>query len=233
MTGKEFARKIFSPIIWLNLLGMALVIVLAFLGLNWWMKSYTRHGEGIDVPNVKGMLISDAKIELGGMELECIITDSTYNESLAPGIVLEQTPGVGSRVKAGRPIYVTISTRNEPTLPIPDRIIENCSMREAEARLRSYGFTVGNPEYRSGQKDWVLGIKCNGRNVTAGERVPVSATIVLVVGNDDMEVDENEQVYDDTNWENEYDSGAASTGGTYQDADPFGEPFSGEEEEIF
>lgn len=202
MTGKEFAHKVFSPIVWLNILGMVFVTVLLGLGTIWWMKSYTHHGEGVDVPNVKGKLISDAQIELAGLELGYVVTDSSYDARLAPGIVIEQTPGPGSRVKAGREIYLTINAKNEPTLPIPN-IIDNCSVREAEAKLMALGFKIGPCQYVEGQKDWVLGVKCKGRSVMVGERVPINTPIVLVVGNSEMELDENENAYDD--WTNATD----------------------------
>lgn len=201
MTGKEFIRKVFSPIIWINLLGMLLVITLVSLGAVMWMKDYTHHGEGIDVPNVKGKLISDAEFELREMQLDAIVIDSTYDKRLAAGIVIDQTPGSGSRVKEGREIYLTINAKSEPTLPIPN-IIDNCSVREAEAKLQALGFKLGPIQYVEGTKDWVLGIRCKGRSVNTGDRVPINTPITLVVGNSEMEYDENEMVIDD-NWNNE------------------------------
>ena len=203
MTGKEFIRKVFSPIIWINLLGMLLVITLVSLGAVMWMKDYTHQGVGIDVPIVKGKLISYAEFELREMQLDAIVIDSTYDKRLAAGIVIDQTPGSGSRVKEGREIYLTINAKSEPTLPIPN-IIDNCSVREAEAKLQALGFKLGPIQYVEGTKDWVLGIRCKGRSVNTGDRVPINTPITLVVGNSEMEFDENEMVIDD-NWNNEAD----------------------------
>ena len=211
MTGKEFVRKIFSPIIWLNLLGMAVLVGIVAFATVWWMKDYTRHGVGVTVPSLKGKLISDAMIELTNLQLEGVVIDSTYSKKLAPGIVLDQTPGPGSYVKAGRQIYITINAKTEPTLPIPN-IIENCSVREAEAKLQALGFRLGPCEYIEGQKDWVLGVKCRGRNIHAGERVPLTTPITLVVGNSEIEVDENGVEYEnamgeEASWMNENEEG--------------------------
>ncbi|MBQ0020290.1 MAG: PASTA domain-containing protein [Bacteroidales bacterium] len=212
MTGKEFLGKIFSPIIWLNLLAMVVVVGLISLLTVWWMNSYTRHGEGVEVPNVKGKLISDAEIELKELDLEGIVIDSSYNKRLAPGLIIDQTPGPGVHVKPGRQIYITINAKSEPTLPIPN-IIDNCSMREAEAKLMALGFKVGPCQYIEGQKDWVFGVKCRGRNVAIGERVPLSVPITLVVGNSEVEVDENGNTYEE-NWFNETEEGDVPIGGT-------------------
>ena len=56
-------------------------------------------------------------------------------------------------------------------------------MREAQDRLRQLGFRLGPVEYKEGDKDWVYGVKCKGRTVMAGERVPTDAVITLIVGN--------------------------------------------------
>lgn len=188
--------------VWLNLLGMVMLVLVVCLGTLWWMESYTRHGEGIDVPNVKGKLMSDAQFELKEMELDAVVIDSVYNKKLAPGIVLDQTPGPGSRVKAGREIFLTVNAKTVPTLPLPN-IINNCSAREAEAQLTALGLKIGPYEYVPGDKDWVLGVKCRGRNVYYGDRVPTETPITLVVGNNEIERNENEIVYDD--WSNPED----------------------------
>lgn len=210
MTGKDFARKIFSPVIWLNVLGMVVLVGLVGFATIWWMKDYTRHGVGVSVPSLKGKLISDAIIELTEMQLEGVVIDSSYNKKLTPGMVLDQTPGPGSYVKAGRQIYITINAKTEPTMPIPN-LIENCSAREAEAKLQALGFKLTPYEYIEGQKDWVLGIKCRGRKIYAGERIPLTTPITLVVGNSEIEVDENgmeyENIGDEATWLNENEDG--------------------------
>ena len=60
-------------------------------------------------------------------------------------------------------------------------------MREAEARLRSLGFKIGPHELIEGEKDWVYGVKYNGRMVYAGDRLPVDSRIILQVGSGNME----------------------------------------------
>lgn len=184
MIFKNFFRKIFSPTVWGNFLALAIVIIGILLGLWQWMAWYTQHGKSVDVPNVTDMLYSDAEYALNRTGLVAIVADSSYNRSLPPGTVLDQLPISGSKVKAGREIYLTINQQNVPTLPIPD-IADNCSLREAEATLKSLGFKLGTIEYVQGDKDWVMDVKCNGRSVIVGERIPTDTPVVLVVGNDD------------------------------------------------
>ena len=46
----------------------------------------------------------------------------------------------------------------------------------------SMGFKITEPEYIPGERDWIYGIKVNGRSVKAGDRVPIDAKIMVQVG---------------------------------------------------
>lgn len=197
----KIIRKIFSPFVFWNLFALILATVLVLVGLWYWMAYYTRHGQSVEVPNVKDMLLNDAEYALGRVELEAVVIDSSYNRNLPAGTVLDQLPLSGSRVKAGREIYLTINSRHAPTLAVPD-IADNCSIREAEAKLKALGFKLGPVEYVPGDKDWVLGVKCNGRTVNVGERIQSDMPLVLVVGNSDVSGDLDGDGWEDNeNWE--------------------------------
>ncbi|MBQ7443455.1 MAG: PASTA domain-containing protein [Bacteroidaceae bacterium] len=196
-------KRLFSPIVWGNLLAMAVVVVLLFIGVWKGLQLYTHHGEGVPVPSVIGMMESDARYALGRVGLVAVVVDSAYNKTLPAGSILEQTPGEGSNVKAGREIYLTVNSEDTPTLPLPD-IAENSSLRQAEAKLRAMGFKLGPVEYVPGDKDWVYGVKSRGRNVYAGERVPLDVPLVLQVGNSSDDL--SGIVEEEEDWTNEADA---------------------------
>ena len=189
---KDFLKKIFSPILWGNLLAMAVAAVVLVFLLWQGMRLYTHHGEKIEVPNVKGMLLEDAKFHLEKTDLKAEVSDSSYNRNLPAGTVLDQTPDKGKKVKSGRTVFLTVNSREMPTLIMPD-IADNCSLREAQAKLKALGFKLGNVEYVHGDKDWVMDVKCGGRHIAAGERVPIDVPVILVVGNDVDVFDEYEE----------------------------------------
>lgn len=181
MKGSDFKKKLLAPILWGNLLAMVLVTVAICFGLWAWMDGYTRHGEKISVPNVVGQFEASAVYQLETLGLGAVVADSGYNRHLPPGTILEQLPAAGSEVKSGRSIYLTINSASAPMLIMPD-IADNCSMREAEARLSSLGFKLSPAEFVPGDKDWVIGVKCHGRYVMRGERLPAETYVTLVVG---------------------------------------------------
>ena len=43
----------------------------------------------------------------------------------------------------------------------------------------------------------MLGVKCRGRNVAAGERIPIDAPVSLVVGNSDIDGSMDEDGFDE------------------------------------
>ncbi len=191
MSWQEFKKKLFGPYVYWNLIAMVLVGIALCVGLWVWMIQYTMHGESVEVPQVKGMMISDAEYALDKLDLVTVVVDSAYVRSQPAGIVLDQRPTPGSKVKSGREIYLTINQKQTPTNTIPD-IAGNCSRREAEARLRALGFKIGPLEFVPGDPDWVIALKVNGREVYAGERVPNDVPVVLVVGNTEIGADEDE-----------------------------------------
>ena len=189
---KTIRKKLFGPVVYWNLIAMVLVGIALCVGLWVWMLQYTMHGESVQVPEVKGMMLSDAEYALEKLELVTVVVDSAYVRQQPAGIVLEQKPVAGSRVKSGREIYLTINQKQTPTNTIPD-IAGNCSRREAEARLRALGFKIGPMEFVPGDPDWVIALKVNGREVYTGERVPCDAPIVLVIGNSKMDSGEEDE----------------------------------------
>lgn len=196
MSLKDTLKKFISPVVYWNLIALALATILAMTGVWFWMDDFTHHGTEVEVPDVKGKLVADAEYELGLAQLNPVRIDSAYNRNVPPGTVLEQTPASGSHVKEGREIYLTINSSQTPTLAMPD-IADNCSLREAEAKLKALGFKLGPNEYIEGDKDWVLGVKCRGRNVVTGERIPIDVPVSLVVGNSDIDDNMDEDGFDE------------------------------------
>ena len=70
-------------------------------------------------------------------------------------------------------------------------IADNCSRREAEARLRGLGFKNIRTEYTVGYRDWVSEMKVDGKRAMPGTRVSVTTLITLVVGDGSLEEEFN------------------------------------------
>ena len=182
MSKKKKSPKRSGLYLWGNLLAMVVVVcLLVFLTFKG-LEIYTRHGQDITVPSLKGMSYEKAKITLESLKLQCNVADSGYMPRLPANTVLDQSVKTGSKVKEGRVINVTINSATPPTIVMPD-LADNSSLREAESRLLAIGFRLGPTEYVDGEREWVYGVKAGGRVVSAGTRISVDTPIVLVVGN--------------------------------------------------
>lgn len=201
MNAKIFFKKVCSRFLLLNLLAMVVVVVLLCLGVGYGLDFYTHHGEGIEVPELKGMRYDKAYLLLQEKGLNVVVSDSGYNKSMPADCILAQTPGHGQKVKEGHTIYVTVNSPSSPTFAIPD-IVDNSSLREAEAKLTAMGFRLSPTQYVTGEKDWVYGILSRGRRVSNGDRVPIDYPLTLMVGSGTYD-DSSDVDYVDSNYSND------------------------------
>jgi beta-lactam-binding protein with PASTA domain len=190
MKAKDFFSKFTSLFLWGNLLAMVLVVIVLGLAVKYGLDAYTRHGEGVKVPKLEGMLYANATSLLEGEGLRIMVSDSGYNKKLAANCILAQSPGPGMFVKEGHVVYVTVNSPSSPTFAIPD-VVDNSSFREAEAKLMALGFKLLPPQYVSGEKDWVYGILCRGRRVSTGDYVSIETPLTLLVGSGQYDTDED------------------------------------------
>lgn len=206
MTPREFFQKVFSRYVVLNLLAMALFIVLIVVGVALALSTYTHHGEGIGVPDLTGVRCSTGSARLQHLGLLLSVSDSAYNREKPAGTILQQTPGPGTLVKSGHTIYVTINSTSSPSFAIPD-IIDNCSAREAKARLEAIGYRLLPNKEVNGEKDWVYGLEARGHALVAGDKVSIETPLQLLVGNGLYEG----YLYDDDPLDSLYDTNFSTT----------------------
>lgn len=154
---------------------------------------YTHHGEAVVVPDVKGMTVAEAGAVFDSRGLACIVSDSTYVKDKPAGCILDYNPAAGQKVKEGRIIYLTINAINIPLQVVPD-VADNSSLRQAEARILASGFKLNDIQYVPGEKDWVYGVKYRERMLAIGDKVPMGATLTLMVGDGNREVLEGDSL---------------------------------------
>lgn len=178
---KEFVKNFFSVKVALNIWAAILLIIVLAVAAYFSLSTYTNHGEKIEVPNLHKKSITSATRELSKLGLEMVVTDTLYLKNLPANIVMEQMPAAGKKVKSGRIIYVVINAGHSPYKAIPD-LVDNSSAREAKAQLEALGFKHIEFQYVAGEKEWVYGIKCNGKNLKVGDVVSVDAKIIILAG---------------------------------------------------
>jgi len=165
-----------------NVVLAVLVGIGLLIGLITWLRSYTEHGVEVEVLDVRGLVVAEAKPLLEDQGLHLVVIDSTYSDKVPFGSIVEQDPRPNSHAKHGRAVYVTINATAKRKITMPD--LQDMSYRQAETTLRGLGLVVDTVyDYEPSMfRDLVLDVKCDGVSVQPGEKIPVGTTVRLVVG---------------------------------------------------
>lgn len=164
-----------------NIFAMSVLAVGLILAATYELRVYTHHGEEVEIPDLKGLTISQAVSQLDALGITGELKDSVYVKGVSPNTIYLQSVPAGCHVKKGRVIHLTVNSDLPPSVVLPD-IADNSSLREATMKITMMGLQLAPQEYIHGEKDWVYAVKADGRNVSAGERIPSDSRITLVVG---------------------------------------------------
>ncbi|WP_026904951.1 PASTA domain-containing protein [Pedobacter glucosidilyticus] len=156
----------------------AIVILLFSVFLS--LRYYTRHGEGLPVPNLKGLDVESAikLLEADGFRYQI---DSVFVMDKKPGLVLEQDPDPETNVKTNRIIYLTIVSSQTPDVSFPD--IDHKTLVEVISILSNYGLKLGDTTYKADiARDAVLAYSYAGQPLRVDQKIPKGSKIDLVLG---------------------------------------------------
>lgn len=172
----ESIRKSFLFNLVIVLLLCAGLYILFFISLRW----ITHHGEEVKIPNVTGKSMGEATSLLDAMGFD-VYVDSTYDPKQPQFAVLNQTPDIGSVVKIGRTVFLTVNKALPPQTPMPNLI--SLSYRSAEMILRNNKLIVGDTTYKPDiAAGAILQQLYMGKDIKAGQMVPEGSKISLVIG---------------------------------------------------
>ena len=164
-----------------NLILAILISLLVLILIFSWLRIITRHGEAFSVPDLTGYTIDEAKELLESKKLRWEVFDSVYSNEHPRGTVVEQHPRPGFKVKKDRKIYLTMNAMNPEKIMMPDLV--NLTIRQAQARLESYGLKIGKITYEPDLGiNVVLAQKYQGKTIEEGDTIIKGSFIDLVLG---------------------------------------------------
>ena len=155
-----------------------------FLCFSLWLKYidiYTLHDKYIVLPDFYGVHVNDLDSVCKTLNLRYIVIDSVFNREVERGIILEQDPVSGTKVKENRRIYFSINALKNKIILFPN--IKDLSLRQAIRRLENLELVVGELEYKPDlAKNVVLNQKVNGIKIKVGQELFVGSKVDLVIG---------------------------------------------------
>ncbi|MGC1631659.1 MAG: PASTA domain-containing protein [Gelidibacter sp.] len=171
------------------ILAIVALIVLTFFLLKW-LDYRTNHGSFVTVPDLAGKSIATAEIELRDNDLAMEIQDSAnYNPKYPKFSVIEQYPLAGSQVKEDRKVYLILNPSGFRKVEVP--VVVGRTFRQAKPTLEAIGFEVGKISYIDDiGKDEVQSISFEGKSIKAGDLLPMTSKIDLVLGNGNRVLEE-------------------------------------------
>ncbi len=177
----NFLRFLVSKALLFNLV-IALILVLGGLYFTiHYLDDYTLHGYSMEVPNCEGKAFQSVDSILKDSDFVPIISDSIYVKGEQSGMVLEQSPLPGKKVKQGRKIYLTLTAENPPQVSMPNLV--DMSFRQASALMETYGFELGELTYEPDPcMNCILSQEYKGEEIEPGSKVERGATIDLIIG---------------------------------------------------
>ncbi len=131
---------------WIGRIGVVLLVWLAIILLFQFivMPLYTRQGREVEVPDVRGRLLSDARAVYGPRGFRLVVDDERFDAALPPGTVVDQFPPPGGATKRGRRIHVAVSV-GPPFAVVPD--LRGEKKEEALFALQRSGLTADSILY--------------------------------------------------------------------------------------
>lgn len=183
---KDFFNFLRSKVFLINLgLALLVLIILCVLMLQW-LKSSTRHGDFVEVPDLAKLSISEMRQTIAEANLRYEVIDSAdYDPDYPRFSIIEQNPAAGNKVKENRKIYVTVNPSGYKKVTVPNII--QVTQRNASSMLKAVGLEVERVTYIDELgKDMVYYIRHNGKNIQPGDRIPKTSGIELVCGNGDI-----------------------------------------------
>ncbi len=125
---RKIAFRIVLPIL--------LVVCGYWLGNSVVMPLVTRHGTEFPLPNLTGQQLLEARLTLEDLSLNWETASEEYSPGIEQGVILNQFPVSGTKVKSGRVIKFVVSA-GQKMMPVPD--VAGLSVRQAIMDLETAG----------------------------------------------------------------------------------------------
>jgi beta-lactam-binding protein with PASTA domain len=174
-------KKICRHYIIKNLLIFFVICLAIYTSTLIWLSFYTRHGEFMPVPDLKGLTAKDAEILLSSHLLRAKLIDSVYLATAKRGVIVSQIPESGSSVKENRTIYFVINATLPEMVRMPD--VVGVSLRHATSVIEAQGLKVGKLHYVPDiARNNVLRQTYKGKDIRKGAKIVKGASIDLYLG---------------------------------------------------
>lgn len=145
---------------------MLLLVVIVLGGILLWLKSYTNHGQKLELKNYIEQPYKKAAKDADKNSFQLIVKDSVHKVGMPGGIILAQNPPPGALVKEDRKIYVDVTKYNADKIALSN--LSTMYGRDYSAKKNELSYLDINTSikgYRQdpGEADHILEVYYNGK----------------------------------------------------------------------
>ncbi len=160
------------------IIGLAIILLIVAI---YSLRSFTRHGEEITVPDFSGYYYNELKDQAEFSKFKFTIIDSVFDAGKEKGSIVSQDPKAESMVKEGRHIYLTVVAMKPETIEMPNLV--DLSLRNASSVIETYGLKIIKLSYVPDiAKNAVVEQHYKGEIIEEGTPIVKGSGIELVLG---------------------------------------------------
>ena len=163
---KDFLRFLISKPFLKQLLFVFIFLGIVLFGVLMWLKSYTNHGQQLELPNYVNEHIDDASKDAESKTFEIIVTDSIHKVGKPGGLIIDQNPSVGSKVKENRQIYVNVTKYSPDQIKVADLPVlygNDFTQKKTELKYLDITCSIRSEKYDPGEANHILEVWYNGK----------------------------------------------------------------------
>ncbi len=139
-------NRLITILSWVGRISVMVAVWLVFAAIFNWvvLPVYTRQGTEIQVPDVRGRPLQDARAVFGRQGFRIVVDSERFDATAPRGTILDQFPPPGGSTKKGRRIHVWIS-EGPPMAQMPN--VLTMSSEDAEFTVGNEGLAMTEHEY--------------------------------------------------------------------------------------
>lgn len=171
-----------SPILRNLILAISGILIFVWI-ISILLNIFTRHNASEIVPDFSGMTKEQAASASNKGKLRIEINDSLFMPAFDGGIILDQLPKPGTKVKPGRRIFVTVNSYKQKMVDIP--YVTGYSLRQAKNILEVAGLEIDKLIFREDIASYnVLEEQFNGKVIDSRTSLQAEkgSGVTLIVG---------------------------------------------------
>lgn len=165
---KEFFK---SKYFLLNLGMVVGMVILFFMIIMFSIKRWTYHGEAIEMPDLLGQYVETTDDLIKKHQFKLILADSVFIVGKPGGLIINQNPTPGSKVKRKRSIYVTITKTKADEISASRLPVMYGKSYERKSRELKNGYEIFTKivdyKYDPGPENYILAVIYKGDTIVS------------------------------------------------------------------